>query len=454
VRGARGRARIALGFVLLLATACGASGVRPAPFRARPDSVDPGSLLGPFDGKVVDAASGDPIAGALVYATWSLQSGSGMQAPSGFRETVTSTDSSGRYRVPAFGDVDGPGVSRRARVADFYLVIYKRGYVAYRSDRRFDDLGPRQDFAQQQNVVRMDKWRTSYSHVRHLRYVGGGPAIAALTRWEMREAAAELSGIKAGPRVATDLVVSGRGLAASLVLSEQDLRSITGFDGAFETGPLNDEPDTDLYSSQHFRALGQPETFDVAVRVWKLDRATAEERYGELLTTLPDAKEVNEIADRSMRATEQQIYGVGFLDSARGVVVLMTCGQSQCKSIDMLVALGRKAHENVKRTVPEATGGEQAPGQPAAPAPAPTAPVPAPTAPRAPVPAPTAPRAPTSPAPKQGAPPARPAAPSQPAPAPAPTPAPSKPGGQPAQPGGGADAGAAPGGAPKQDARP
>jgi hypothetical protein len=450
----RGRARIALAGAVLLATAtaCGASGVRPAPFRARPDSVDPGSLLGPYDGKVVDAASGDPIAGALVYATWSLQSGSGMQAPSGFRETVTSTDSSGRYRVPAFDQVDGPGVSRRARVADFYLVIYKRGYVAYRSDRRFDDLGPRQDFAQRQNLVRMDRWRTSYSHVRHLRYVGGGPAIAALTRWEMQEAAAELSGMKAGPRVTTDLVVSGRGLAAALVLAEKDLRAITGFDGAFETGPLNDEPDTDLYSSQHFRALGQPETFDVAVRVWKLDSATAQERYGELLTTLPDAKEVNEIADRSMRATEQQIYGVGFLDAKRGVVVLMTCGQSQCKSIDMLVALGRKAHENVKRIVPEGTAGErQAPGQPAQPA--------QPAAPRGPVPAPSSPRTPpqrpSAPPPTESAPPARPAAPARPTPPPAPAPTPSKPGaGQPARPGGGADAGAAPGGAPKQDALP
>ncbi len=422
--------------LLLAATAagCGAGRVRPAPFRLRPDSVDPGSLLGPFDGKVVDGTSGDPVAGALVYATWSFQSGSAMQEPSGYREAVTSTDSSGRYRIAALDDQDGPGVPRGARVSDFYLVVYKRGYVAYRSDRRFDDLGPRLDFAQRQNQVRLDKWRTEHSHVRHLRYVGGGPAIAALTRWETQEAAAELSGIKAGPRVATDLVVSGGGgLPASLVLSEQDLRAITRFDGTFETGPLNDEPDTDLYSSQHFRALGQPESFDVAVRVWKLDQTTAQERYGELVASLPGAKEVNEIGDRSMRATEQQIYGVGFLDQRRGVVVLMTCGQSQCKSIDMLVALGRKAHENIKRTVAEGasetapagegTGqdgaplqppaprlrprpapGQQSapsPGQPAQPSPARPAPVPSRPAPK-PAPVPPAPTTPPQPAPGAG----------------------------------------------------
>jgi hypothetical protein len=344
----------------LLASACGAGKVRQAPFRVRPDSVDAGSLLGPFDGKVVDATSGDPVAGALVYATWSFQTGSGLQAPSGFREAVTSTDGGGRYRLAALDDVPG-----RGRLADFYLVIYKRGYVAYRSDRRFDDLGPRLDFAQRQNQVRLEKWRSDYSHVRHVRFVGGGPAIAALTRWETEEASAELSGLKAGPRVATDLVVTGGGgLAASLVLSEADIRSITHFDGTFETGPLNDEPDTDLYSSQHFRALGQPETFDIALRVWKLDQKTAEDRYAELLTTLPDVKEVNEIADRSMRATEQQIFGVGFVDGKRGVVVLMTCGESQCKSIDTLVALGRKAHENIRRLVAENGGqGEAQAGQ-------------------------------------------------------------------------------------------
>jgi hypothetical protein len=364
-------ARAAVALVVLAVTACGAAKVRPAPFRARPDSVAPGSLLGPFDGKVVDAGTGEPVTGALVYATWTFQSGTALQSPSGYREAVTSTDGGGRYRLDRLRGLPGGG-----RVADFNLVIYKRGYVAYRSDRRFDDLGPRLDFAQRQNLVRLDKWRSDYSHVRHLRFVGGGPAIAALTRWEMPEAAAELAGVKAGPRVASDLVVGGGGaLAASLVLTEQDIRSISHFDGTFETGPLNDEPDTDLYSSQHFRALGQPETFDVALRVWKLDSKTAEDRYGELLTTLPQVKEVNEIADRSMRAIESQIFGVGFLDRKRGVVVLITCGQSQCKSADVLVALGRKAHENIRRQVAESSGAEgegaepapTAPGQPARP---------------------------------------------------------------------------------------
>jgi hypothetical protein len=412
--------------VALAAGGCAGGRVRPAPFRARPDSVDAGSLLGPFDGKVVDATSGEPVAGALVYGTWTFQSGSGVQVPSGFREAVTSTDGGGRYRLDSLRGAPGG-----ARLADFYLVIYKRGYVAYRSDRRFDDLGPRLDFAQRQNQVRLEKWRSEFSHVRHLRFVGGGPAIAALTRWEADEAAAELSGVKAGPRVAADLVVSGSGaLAGSQVLSEQDIRSITHFDGSFETGPLNDEPDTDLYSSLHFRALGQPESFDFALRVWKLDSKTAEERYSELLTTLPQVKETNEIADRSMRASESDIFGLGFVDTKRGVVVLMTCGQSQCKTIEVLVALGRKAHENVKRLVPEGSG-EAAPDAGAPQSPPGQAPAMRPTRPQPGAPAKPG-QPPAAPPAKQGQPPAK---PGQPPAVPGQPPAPT--GKQPAKPAGG-----------------
>ena len=63
----------------------------------------------------------------------------------------------------------------------------------------------------------------------------------------------------------------------------------------FETGPLSDEPDTATYSSQHFKALGRPETFDVAIRLWRLEPAKAQERYEELLTQLP--REVLERAE-------------------------------------------------------------------------------------------------------------------------------------------------------------
>jgi hypothetical protein len=337
----------AVAAVALAGLGCHADRARPAPFRVRPDSVEQGSLIGPFDGRVVDAGTGDAIAGALVYATWSLERGVGAPEPVGFREAVASTDSSGRYALPKIG-----GLSGRARVVDFTLVIYKRGYVAYRSDRRFDDLGPRLDFAQRQNRVELERWRADLSHVRHLRYVGGGPALAALTAWEAPLAAAELGATHAGPRIATDLVVAGDRVVAAQLLGEAELEAITKFDGSFETGPLNDDPDTASYSSQHFKALGQPETFDVAIRLWRLPSAQAEARYRELLDTLPGATSRDELADRSLRAGEQAIFGVGFLDQARGVVVLLTCGEAQCKTPETAVALARAAYGKIKALVP------------------------------------------------------------------------------------------------------
>lgn len=350
------------GFMVL--TSCARQPARTAPFRARPDTVDAGDLRGPFDGRVVDVASGGPVAGAMIYATWTLQSGYGSAAPAGYREYVTSTDADGRYRIPRFGDVAPPkgaeSPPRGARLTDFYLVVYKRGFVGYRSDRRFTDLGPRHDFAQQRNRVELERWRDDFSHARHLRYLGGGPALSALTAWEVAEAADELAGAGKPTRIATELVPrrGTQSIVAAQLLSDVDIKDITKFDGTFETGPLGDDPDTDAYSSQHFKALGREQGYDVAVRMWNLEPGAAQERYGNLLDTLPGVEERNEIASRSLRAKEKDIHGVAFLDGQRGIVVLLTCGESQCASADQAVKMAERMHTSVQRLVPLRTGDE------------------------------------------------------------------------------------------------
>ncbi len=332
---------------------CQPGAVRTAPFRVRPDSVDPGSLRGPFTGRVTDAASGEPIPGALVYATWTFTTGYGVISPGGVREVVASTDSDGRYRIDRLGDVPSGG---SIRLTDFQLVIYKRGYVAYRSDRRFFDLGPRRDFAQLRNDVALERWRNEFSHLRHLRYIGGGVALAALTRWEADEASAELSGVKTGQstRIATDFTpqVRSQSVVAAQLLSEKEVKEVTGFDGSFETGPLGDEPDTHAYSSQHFKALGRPQTFDLALRLWKLEGASADKRYSDITELLPDVDKANEIGDQSFRAQEGSIFAVGFLDRSMGTVVMITCGQGLCDSEDTVVKLGRVAHDRLRRLMP------------------------------------------------------------------------------------------------------
>lgn len=336
-----------LPILLVGAVACTGSNVRTANFRDRPDSVAPGDLRGPFTGQVIDSASGEAIAGAMVYATWTFQTGYGFARAAGHEEFVSSTDASGRYDIPRLKTKTGT-----KQLASFVLIVYKRGFVAYRSDRRFADLGPRRDFAQRNQKISLERWRSEYSHARHLRYVGGGPAIASLTAWEVDDAAAELSGQLAVIRVGGDPFARVRRLVAAQLVSEAQVKKITSYDGRFETGPLGDQPDTSSYSSQHFKAIGRPESFDIAIRLWKVDLASAQKRYARLLEDLPGASKTNEFADRSLRATQGDIFGIGFLDARRGVVVLMTCGQGQCSSSDIAAAIAKKMHENVKKLWP------------------------------------------------------------------------------------------------------
>jgi hypothetical protein len=343
--------RLALLLVVVLG-ACAESGIRTAPFRVRPDAPEPGSLQGPFTGRVVDTTTKAPVAGALVYGAWTLERGTALSEPAGSKEFVGSTDAAGYYKIPELGSLP-----RGVRVTEFTLLVYKRGYIAYRSDRRFTDLGLRMDFAQQSNQVLLERWRTELSHARHLRFVGGGTAVAALTSWELADASAELD----GKRPQGDDVRPGRGegtyIVAAQLLSETEIKARTKYDGGFETGPLQDEPDTASYSSQHFKALGRPETWDIAIRMWKLDPGKAQERYEELLTQLPGITEKDDVASRSFVATEGEIKGVGYLDAPRGIVILITCGASQCTTIEDAVSLSKTSYDKIRTLLPVSLGG-------------------------------------------------------------------------------------------------
>jgi len=331
-------------------SACVDTAVRTAPFRARPDAAEAGALQGPFSGRVVDATTHAPIAGALIYAGWTFERGTGLAEPAGAKDFVGSTDAAGNYKVPKLAHLP-PG----ARVTEFTLLIYKRGFIAYRSDRRFSDLGLRMDFAQRDNQVLLERWRSELSHARHLRFVGAGTAVAALTQWELGDASAELDGRRAG-----DDLRPGRGdgqyVVAAQLLNESDIKGRTKYDGGFETGPLSDEPDTATYSSQHFKALGRPETWDVALRVWRLDPDKAPTHYDELVVQLRGT-EKGELGTRSFVANENEIRGVGFLDAGRGIVVLLTCGSSQCVSQDDVSVLAQTIYGRVKTLLPTTLGG-------------------------------------------------------------------------------------------------
>ncbi len=337
--------------------ACGGTAVRPAPFRARPDSVQAGDLRGPFEGRVLDGETGRPVSGALVHATWSFVAGVGLTAPAGWREWVGSTDAAGRYRIPALDDYPGGG----SRLGDFRVVIYKRGYVAYRSDRRFEDLGPRTDFSQDRNEVRLERWSSDLSHAKHLRYVGGGVTLAELTAWEIPEAARELSerGGAAPKRAAAEAAPpapSGPPLVAETLLQPEDVARVTGWRQGFEVRDLGDEPSTPEYDSVHLQAPGEDQSFDVALRFWHVRAAEAADHYARVKAELPNVRETDEIADKSLRAATAKgdILGVAFLDAKRGVVALLQCGASQCKRHEDVVKLARLVADRAQEQYPEA----------------------------------------------------------------------------------------------------
>jgi hypothetical protein len=97
--------------------------------------------------------------------------------------------------------------------------------------------------------------------------------------------------------------------------------------------------------------------------MWKLEAGKAQEQYEALSGQLPNINEKDDIASRSFVAIEKdpqgnEIKGVGYLDAPRGIVVLITCGASQCTSADDAVSLAKITHDKIKLLLPVSVGGK------------------------------------------------------------------------------------------------
>jgi hypothetical protein len=331
-----------------LAGACGPV-VESAPFVVRPDTLQPGDLLGPFDGTVVDAETERPIAGATVSGSWAFERGLGLHGPAGIREASVETTADGRYRLPQPDDMP-TGSSMRLR--RFSLVVYRGGYVAYRSDFKFGSDQARHDFSQHGNKVRLDKWSPNLDHRRHLAFLGGGQAITKAAAWEAETATLEYEGLVAGATAAqaspsTGLSEASFMLDASPLLSVEEVRGVTGFAGEFDLSRMADRVRSDVYDSRHFRAKGKPEAYDVGLRVWALGSTGAEDQFSKLVKELPAAFATEEIGDRSLRARGGDVLGLAFLLRERGLVLQLSCGTSQCTEPSMILRLAKLVESHV-----------------------------------------------------------------------------------------------------------
>jgi hypothetical protein len=338
--------------------------VEVAKFPVRPDSVRPADLLGPYDGVVLDADTDRPVAGALVAASWAFERGLGLQAPFAAREVVVESGVDGRYAIPRLTDLPGADLPGGAstRLRRFTLVVYRRGHVAWRSDRRFghgqgqEQSARRRDFSQRGNRVRLEKWQPGFRHAEHLVFLGGGDKVRAAAAWELQPAAMELEGEK----ITEGAEVEGPAMPGRVtpldiehLLSDDEIRGVTGFVGKFEDGKLTDLPTTEFYDSRHFKAVGKPEGYDVGLRVWRLGPAAAEAQYRKLLEELPGARTTDEMGDASLRARSGEINGLAFLARERGVVASLTCGASQCPEAAQLLKLAKLVESRLPELPPE-----------------------------------------------------------------------------------------------------
>ena len=278
-----------------------ASTRRSAPRRSAcvPTPPMPGSLRGPFTGRV--ARLDDEGAGRRRARLRRVDARArhGAAEPAGAREFVGSTDAGGDYKIPALGQLPARRARHRVHAARLQARLRR---VSQRSPV------PRSRAADGLRAERQP------GAARALAQRALARASPALRRWRHRGRRAHAVGARRCERRARrqarrgDDLRPGRGegqyVVAAQLLTEADIKARTKYDGQFETGPLSDEPDTATYSSQHFKALGRPETWDVAIRMWRLEPGKAQERYEELLTQLPGVAEKDDIASRSFVANE------------------------------------------------------------------------------------------------------------------------------------------------------
>jgi hypothetical protein len=323
--------------------------VRPAPFPGAADQVTDASLMGPFDGQIVDAATGQPIREAIVLGVWSFDRGDGFIGPAGSTTVEVTTDEAGRYRIEELRRVErGPAV----RLVSFHLVVYRRGYAAFRSDRRLGG-GPRHDFAARHNRIELQKWKESDSHLDHLLFLDAAPSIAKASRWERglanQELYARLGGTAAvgGPVVAPEVRDGAVETSESLWLDARDLlppqevRLRTGDTEAFDVRDLTDLERTGFYHGVHLEASGRGEEWDVSLRVWLDPPDGLDPVVATFQTSLPDVPMSTDVTSETWVLDDENVRAVAFVDRERKAGILLTCGARQCADVDTMLILAK-----------------------------------------------------------------------------------------------------------------
>jgi hypothetical protein len=321
--------------------------VRPAPFKGARNLVTDTSLVGPFDGQIVDGVTGEPVQDAVVVGVWSYDRGDGFIAPDGSEAITVQTDEAGRYRIAR-----APMRKRGAtlRLVSFHLVVYKRGYASYRSDELLEG-GTRRDFTGRHNRIELEKWRDRDSHARHLLFLAPPREVARVADWERTQAnldlytalggqaavAREFDGDAEQPGVADE-----QWLDATELIYPEDIAMRTGYDGDFAVEDLGDFPRTDFYHGLLFRALDREEEYDFSIRLWHQPPGGLDPVIDIFQENLPVPISA-EVTDETWVYEEPgtEFRGVAFIDRESESGVLVSCGPAQCGDMDTAIILAK-----------------------------------------------------------------------------------------------------------------
>lgn len=330
---------IGLFFVLLVASSSCSSLIPEASFPTRPGTTWPGSMLGPFDGRVIDTDTKTPVEGATVWVNWVFTQRCDRRLPHQEYTATTKTDADGRYHIPKLTTLPW---KRPTKLNAVVVTIHQRGYVVYRNDYVFNGTSTekRHNFFQHDNHVLLHRWKENYSASAHLAFAGGNPTLRAELA-SMHEAAAreldeqqKVSDVAIAPTDTAESSPSQETNEAEALLDLETLRSITAFSGPIQVGPLADRGDTT--ATLHFRAEGLTERHDVAIRLWRLSGEPLSGKLEELRLILGNSRVHKGIGDRGFIVEQDDIYGLAFSSEAHRALILLTCGKGQCATQSVL----------------------------------------------------------------------------------------------------------------------
>ena len=140
------------------------------------------ACYGGIPGKVVDAETGKPIEGAVVLVEWDITKGFGLSYTERYKVFETVTNENGWFTLPG---VLNPLVNPPN------LVIYKKGYFAWREDYTFPDDREKHFRWTSGCVFRLERFLRGNLYINHTSFITSGigslgtsSKLAQAHRWE------------------------------------------------------------------------------------------------------------------------------------------------------------------------------------------------------------------------------------------------------------------------------